>query len=1048
MKAINHKSDNQLTRQTKPVRLILGMIAGLLVSSASLADDISVYGDHPKNPKILFVLDYSLSMEKEVGNSGEQRIDVLRDTVLDLMDQYKDQVEFGVGPLFAGTGGGVQWPISDLTLDANVTDPSIPDGTATGFEVVESLIKNTELKWGTATVPALAESIQYFRGGPVNFGGVDTPHTFGFKPLEWDTTTNSFAEFNGFSGNSTAFKPEDANAYSVGTAPGSKGYCRKLTDPNKGRRTATNDCSYLPANYVVGNCIAASAARVQFPYYVNRDPNHDFEVCEYEHNDQWAGASYESPITNECQPNSIILVSDGEPANSIPEYMVKDIIGDDFASCQHLGQSVFGKNNVVAGNCAIEITREVATNPQITSNPNSTITTNTVGFGIGSKGANFLTEIADAGPGEYLSANNADDLFQAIKSLIENELPDSQQFSNFSVNVDRASLSHDNRAYVPLFQPSDKGSWNGNIKGYFLGNDGLEDVNGVPAIEVVDSVSRYIDSSRSFWSDTNDGNSVVEGGVSGELDPTTRKLYTYLGDNIPNAGVALAGNGNERHELKQSNTQLTPDLFGGANQANPTILLNWIRQQSMGEPLHSNTVIANYKNDERVVFAMTNQGFLHAFNASTPVVPGDYTGGEELFAFMPKDLLSNISLMRNGQRGIEHIYGLDGNITPIHTDKNRDGIVNENDKLVLVFGMRRGGANYYAMDVTDSKAPKLLWQIKGGVDAGFEKLAQTWSEPQLISVKKGNKAENVLVFGGGYDDSVDDIHAATPSNGNSIFMVDMKGELIWSASDPDMIYGIPSSVRVIDSNADSFADRIYVGDLGGQVWRVDFDDITDASSFEVNRFAELGNNDHQPFFYPPSISRDSVEDRLLVSIGSGNRDNPVRDRSRSGIFTMYDDSPDMGAPEAGSQEVRLNDLVDATNIEFAASDDLDGSKGWVIRLEPGEKSLSAVVGVNGDLLATTYTPTVAENYNGCNIPTADRRLYAVNVKNAGAPNGVTNNEFESTPVNRFINLDSGGIPPSPYSLIQKGSDTVDVYVGNEKQLELSPTLERVFWYNE
>jgi len=343
MKVIDPKSERKATNQTKPASLILSMVAGLLMSSASMADDISVYGESPRNPKILFTLDYSDSMKKKLA-SGQTRIDVLRDTVTQLMDTYKSQVEFGVGPLFAAQGGGVQWPISDLTLDANIIDPSIPSGVATGFDIVKSLVENTELRWGTATIPALAESVQYFRGGPVNFGGVDLPHTAGFRPLKWDTATNSFVEFNGDSGNVNAFRPQDVNAYSEGTAPGSTGYCRNSLATNvKPGFAVPNDCRNLPQGYTVSNC-ATPPAR---PYYVNRDTNYQFEVCEYKHNDQWAGANYQSPITNECQPNTIIMVSDGEPVNSVPDYMIQDIIGDDFGSCENLATTVFGsdKNN-------------------------------------------------------------------------------------------------------------------------------------------------------------------------------------------------------------------------------------------------------------------------------------------------------------------------------------------------------------------------------------------------------------------------------------------------------------------------------------------------------------------------------------------------------------------------------------------------------------------------------------------------------------------------------------------------------------------------------
>ena len=172
---------------------------------------------------------------------------------------------------------------------------------------------------------------------------------------------------------------------------------------------------------------------------------------------------------------------------------------------------------------------------------------------------------------------------------------------------------------------------------------------------------------------------------------------------------------------------------------------------------------------------------------------------------------------------------------------------------MLVIGMRRGGSNYYALDVTNPDSPRFMWQINGGTGQ-FDKMAQSWSRPSLITVKDGAGEKKVLVFGGGYDDTIDDRHVATPSNGNAIYFVDTDGDFIRELTHQDMDYGIPSDLRVIDSDNDGLADRIYVGDLGGQVWRLDFDDVSQASDFDLEPLLDVSGNGYQPFFYPPSVS--------------------------------------------------------------------------------------------------------------------------------------------------------------------------------------------------
>ena len=36
-----------------------------------------------------------------------------------------------------------------------------------------------------------------------------------------------------------------------------------------------------------------------------------------------------------------------------------------------------------------------------------------------------------------------------------------------------------------------------------------------------------------------------------------------------------------------------------------------------------------------------------------------------------------------------------------------------------------------------------------------------------------------------------------------------------------MTHSIPAGIRVLDIDQDGYADRMYVGDMGGRVWRFD-----------------------------------------------------------------------------------------------------------------------------------------------------------------------------------------------------------------------------------
>jgi len=112
----------------------------------------------------------------------------------------------------------------------------------------------------------------------------------------------------------------------------------------------------------------------------------------------------------------------------------------------------------------------------------------------------------------------------------------------------------------------------------------------------------------------------------------------------------------------------------------------------------------------------------------------------------------------------------------------------------------------------------------------------------------------VMVVTGGYAESGDPNHLAYSSSataGRGIFIVDIKtGEVLAqqhfdptaSPGDPrrSMLYAMPSSPAVFDIDQDGYADAIYVGDLGGNVWKWVIRDVG------ADRVNGTGSPDDQP----------------------------------------------------------------------------------------------------------------------------------------------------------------------------------------------------------
>ena len=101
--------------------------------------------------------------------------------------------------------------------------------------------------------------------------------------------------------------------------------------------------------------------------------------------------------------------------------------------------------------------------------------------------------------------------------------------------------------------------------------------------------------------------------------------------------------------------------------------------------------------DRTVIYAGANDGMLHAFNDSD---------GQELWAFIPPCLLGRLKELHTDTPGIF----VDGSPKAYVTYDGSGNVT----KAILIFGLRRGGNYYYALDVTNPLVPKYLWRIYKG----------------------------------------------------------------------------------------------------------------------------------------------------------------------------------------------------------------------------------------------------------------------------------------------------------------------------------------------
>ena len=889
---------------------------------------------------------------------------------------------------------------------------------STTRDQLTSLVEQFQPAGGTPIVDVLYEAALYFTGGDVEWGRV----------RGWNSASSSSRE---------KFRLSHSESYTGGT----------VVRPSGCSESNLND----------SDCIDS---------YIDGSPE------------------YISPIDNECSSNHIVLLTDGQPTVNESKSKIETLIGGSCAPNDHEVTDRYG-NLQDDARCLNELAaylHDTDHNSSISGVQN--VYLHTIAFNAAST-ADLLTEAAQAGNGQSHSAESADDLLVAFEEILAGTDFENTNFVSAGVSVNTFNrLTHRNDMYFALFRPDNYPHWPGNLKRYKLEYDSTDqeakivDVNGNAAVDT--STGRFYDTAKSWWSTSADGNDAGIGGAADNVpNYGSRKMYTYY------SGSTSKVLSSSVNAFNKTNSFVTKDMLGITYESDTyrENLMDWFlgkdvldadgdsvtdeTRHRFADPLHSVPRIITYGGTEEApdltVYYGDNEGLLHAIDADD---------GTELFSFIPEDLLGNINTLYNNSASDDHLYGLDGVVNSWVNDVDGDSNIEseDGDFVYIYFGMRRGGRNYYALDVTNRAEPKVLWTIEGG-SGDFGELGQTWSRPVKSRVNIDGTVTDVLIFTGGYDDSQDDASVITAdSQGRALYIVDAaSGELLWNAEPsgallnlPEMKYSIPSSPRVIDVDGDQYgmADQIYVGDVGGQVWRFDIHHGEEKANLVtggvIANIAGTSLTDARRFYHEPEVGI-IVEDnqrKLAVLIGSGFRAHPLNDASQDRMY-MIKQTDVLGAPADGPDAGTDPDYVTLTEADLydtgtgVADEDLTSVKaanGWYFSLTNfAEKILSTPLLVANRIYVTSYSPS-ATSGTGCVVSNGTSRIYEMDVYSS---NAIDDEGSLFTNGERFDELKTIGIASDPVYLRMEDGDSVQgvVCIGKECFApKLNSGFLRTYWY--
>lgn len=704
-----------------------------------------------------------------------------------------------------------------------------------------------------------------------------------------------------------------------------------------------------------------------------------------------AATRYKSPMTQQCQSNYIVYLTDGAPTrDDNANTKIADKIGKTCAA--DTGHEPYHDSGWTAGSgmCMDDLAgfmngdedgdgvADDDVDIYTGLNGDQTIKTYVIGFGSSlAASESYLNEVARRGGTQkaYTAANSSsltgvlDDIFSGIQEKSSTFVTPSISVNTFN----RAQTSSD--LYFSLFKVSTNYHWPGNLKKYTLDRSTIRDAEGRNAVS---NDGFFAEGTTSIWSPPGDGNDVTRGGAVSQLPaPAERNIYTNVASNDLNASGNWLVKGNLTDALVGAGADTT--TCGGVCEN----AINWFRgvdnkdvdndpatlvAKYMGDPLHGRPAVVNYGGDttskddkDVVVFVPTNDGALHAINGRTS---GDGEGGGvEMWAFVPKELLGRLHDLHVDESVQSRTYGLDGDVQVLRMDKNLDGVIDPNsgDRVWLFFGMRAGGQHYYGLDVTNRDDPQLLWSIGPGTGASdLPGVGQTWSAPTVARVSVGTNGANnsdderfVLIFGGGYDPVQESQPYSVDTVGNRIYMVDAEtGSRLWfgggagtgtpSRTFAKMNNSIPGRVTVIDTDGDLYADRMYAADMGGRVWRFDIWNGQPAASLVTGGvIAQLGagSNGTQPasanrrFYNAPDVSlvqRRGERSYYNIAIGSGYRGHPLDSTTVEHFYSIRDKQPFARLPQTSYTSftpILNGDLEDISANPVGSVVDAD-SIGW------------------------------------------------------------------------------------------------------------------------
>lgn len=314
-----------------------------------------------------------------------------------------------------------------------------------------------------------------------------------------------------------------------------------------------------------------------------------------------------------------------------------------------------------------------------------------------------------------------------------------------------------------------------------------------------------------------------------------------------------------------------------------------------------------------------NDGMLHGFNAS---VTGT-DGGSELFAVVPNAAFTNLASLTDP--AYSHRYFVDG------TPRIADAYINSGWKTLVAATTGAGGKSIFVVDVSNPSSvtsSSVLWEFS------HPAMGNTMGQPSIVALPNGKFG---VVVSSGY-------HETAPTEGHVWVLDAADGSIIKDFTIPST--GNLGQPLATDITFDRVADRIYVADTLGNVWRLDLG-TSAASGWGIPSslgsdplFIAKDGNDSRQAITAPLNSAFNDKSQHMVFFGTGSfyqtGDNEIPAPANRKVDTVYGIIDQETAIDGRStlleQTVIKEDTVNGNQVRAISKNLLTTEAGWFLDL--------------------------------------------------------------------------------------------------------------------